>query len=74
MKVGEIAMCDLCLQSPCPPRCPNADPPKAVFVCSGCGDDIVEGQDYYDILGEQFCEDCIYDAKEVAEFKYDFDE
>lgn len=30
-----------------------------VFVCSGCGQPIYEGQTYYDVLGEQFCEDCM---------------
>lgn len=59
-------MCEICLQKPCPPRCPNAPEPPSVFVCSGCGDDILEGDDYWDILGEQFCEDCIDASKREA--------
>lgn len=59
-------MCEICLQYPCPPRCPNAPEPPRVFVCSGCGDDILEGDDYWDILGEQFCEDCIDASKREA--------
>jgi len=39
---------------------------RAVFVCSGCGDDIFEGDIYYDVLGEQFCEYCIEGAKDKA--------
>ena len=46
--------------------CPNAPEPIAVFVCSGCGNKIYEGEDYYDILGEQFCESCINETKQEA--------
>ena len=59
--------CDICLKSPCDPRCPNAPDPKPVFVCSGCGEDILDGDDYWDILGEQFCESCIHDSRRTAE-------
>ena len=61
-------MCDVCLQAPCHPRCPNAPEPEevSVFVCSGCGGTIVDGQDYWEILGEQFCEDCIDKARQIA--------
>ena len=61
-----MEMCDICLQSPCHPRCPNAADPPAVFVCSGCGDDICDGDDYWDIMGEQFCENCVDNARGVA--------
>jgi hypothetical protein len=44
-------MCDVCLKNPCDPRCPNAPDPPTVYVCSGCGKDIVDGEDYWDILG-----------------------
>lgn len=59
-------MCDECRKSPCDPRCPNAPEPPLVFVCSGCGDFIRDGDDYWDILGEQYCERCIDEAKGVA--------
>ena len=61
-------MCDVCLKSPCDPRCPNAPDPEEipVYVCSGCGDDIVDGQDYWGIMGEQFCEHCIDKARQIA--------
>lgn len=61
-------MCELCWQIPCNDRCPNANPPKPkrVFVCSGCGCSICDGDEYYDLLGEQFCEGCVEDAKGEA--------
>ena len=61
-------MCEVCRQFPCDTRCPNSPEPKAVFVCSGCGKHILDGDDYWDILGEQFCEVCIDHAKGVAEY------
>jgi hypothetical protein len=64
-------MCDICLKSPCDPRCPNAPDPPAVFVCSGCGGDIYDGQAFWSIMGEQFCEGCIDDARGVAEYDPD---
>ena len=64
-------MCEECRQSPCHPRCPNAPDPIAVFICSGCGHEIYEGDDYWDILGEQFCESCIDKARGVAEYEPD---
>ena len=60
-------MCEICLKSPCHSRCPNAPEPVPVFICSGCGGEIYEGDDYWDVLGEQFCEACIRDARRIAE-------
>lgn len=59
-------MCDVCLKVPCDNRCPNAPEPPHVFVCSGCGEPILEGDDYWEIMGEQWCECCITDAKGTA--------
>ena len=61
-------MCMECLKSPCDPRCPNAPDQEEipVFVCSGCGRDIVDGEDYWDILDEQWCEECIDKARQTA--------
>lgn len=64
-------MCEICRQHPCHPRCPNAEEDTQVFICSGCGDPIYEGEYYYDIMGEQFCEGCIASAKGVAEHDFD---
>lgn len=59
-------MCDICRHNPCDPRCPNAPDPPSVFVCSGCGDDIFEGDEYVELMGEQWCMDCINDCKREA--------
>lgn len=64
-----IIMCDICHQVPCPPRCPNAPDPVPVFICSGGRNEIYEGDDYWDLFGEQFCEECIREASRVAEYE-----
>lgn len=64
-------MCDICLRIPCDPRCPNAPEPPSVFICSGCGDHIRDGDDYWDVMGEQFCSDCIEEMKGVAVYDPD---
>lgn len=61
-------MCEVCLSLPCHPRCPNAPEPPAVFICSGCGDPIYDGDDYWDILNEQWCKECVDQAQGVAEY------
>lgn len=61
-------MCTECHQHPCHPRCPNAPDPIAVFICAGCGQEIYDGEDYWDIMGEQFCRKCIDDARRFAEY------
>jgi len=60
-------MCDICRQSPCHPRCPNTPGLIPVFICSGCGEDIYEGEDVYHLLGEQYCERCIEESTRVAD-------
>lgn len=64
-------MCYICLKSPCDPRCPNAPEPPTVFLCSGCGEKIYSGEDYWEILGEQFCERCIGRCRREAEYDPD---
>ena len=66
-------MCELCHHVPCMSSCPNAPEPKHVFICSGCGESICIGDEYYDIMGEQFCVDCMSDARRTAEW-YDDEE
>ena len=69
-------MCEICRHSPCHPRCPNAPEPPVVCVCSQCGEGIYEGDEFYDIHGEEWCENCIEDCvrtAEVDEFDYDED-
>lgn len=64
-------MCDICLKMPCDPRCPNAPEPPSVFICSGCGDHIYDGDDYWDVFGEQFCSDCIEEMRGIAVYDPD---
>jgi hypothetical protein len=44
---------------------------RAVFLCSNCGGEIFEGEYYYDILGEQFCEECIEGLRKEVEYDPD---
>ena len=62
-------MCDECRQWPHDPRCPNApDPvPIPVYLCSGCSTEIMDGEDVWEFLGEQFCERCVDKARRTAE-------
>lgn len=66
-------MCEVCLRTPCDSRCPNAPDPPAVFICSNCGRDIRDGDPYWDILGEQFCEKCIKSFEHTAEAEVDYE-
>ena len=61
-------MCEVCHMSICDSRCPNAPEPPQVYICSGCGQPIYEGDDYWDIMGEQWCEECIKEARGIAEY------
>lgn len=67
--MGEFCMGCIHALSECSPRCPAVSSPPAVFICSGCGHDIFEGEDYWDVLDEQFCETCIDNARKVAEYE-----
>lgn len=58
-------MCDICRQFPDAPK------PPSVFICSGCGNLIYDGTCYYDLMGEQFCIDCINKARRVAKYVSD---
>lgn len=60
-------MCIECRQTPCHPRCPNADPPKPVFLCGWCNAEIYESDDYFEIDDCQVCESCISDCSKTAE-------
>lgn len=61
-------MCQECRQWPHDPRCPNAPEQKEipVFVCSGCSKDIMDGEEYWTFLNEQFCEHCVDKARQIA--------
>ena len=63
-------MCEICGQFICPSRCPNAPDPPVFAECFECGADILEGDDYYDIGGNCYCVDCIYESRKTAEVDY----
>lgn len=63
--------CEICNRTPHLPLCPEAPDPVSVFICSGCGEPIWDGEDYWDVMGEQFCEHCIDDMKGVAQYDPD---
>jgi len=55
-------VCSVCLKSPCDPRCPNAPEPKSIYICNHCGEPIVEGEDYADVDGDYYHEECFTDC------------
>lgn len=59
-------LCEYCGQLPHHPRCPNAPDPQSVYICSGCGRSICEGDHVWHLMGEQWCEDCVDNAREEA--------
>lgn len=60
-------MCDICRNYTCPGSCPNAPAPDEFGRCLHCGQVIYDGDDYYDIDGEIWCEDCIWECRKTAE-------
>lgn len=63
-------MCEICRQYICPANCPNAPEPPVFAECSGCGTPILDGDDYYDVDGDYYCEDCIYECRKTAEVEH----
>lgn len=64
-----MSMCSLCHRTPCHPRCPNAPEPPVVHVCDQCGDPIYEGDDFYELNDEKWCEECVRDSRKTAELE-----
>lgn len=54
-------MCEVCRMSPCHPQCPNAPEPPTVYTCKSCNEPIVAGDEYYELDGEHYHEDCFND-------------
>ena len=40
--------------------------PQISHYCDECGEAIYEGEDYYEIEGGIYCEDCVYKMKKTA--------
>ncbi len=45
---------------------------QAVFRCCYCECSFFEGDDYYDIQGKPYCEDCLNDNFRKTAEKYEF--
>ena len=63
-------MCSVCGRNPCDSRCPNADEAPVFARCEICGEPIYDGDDYYDIDNEYWCEECVHNARHTAEVEY----
>lgn len=46
---------------------PDGKGPKVLFKCIHCRCEICDGETYYDIDGEPWCEECIEDARKTAD-------
>lgn len=75
-------MCEYCLQSICPPGCPNHKKEKARYYCSICGQPIIDGEEYIQNADDEYVHfECIggirqllhwlgYEIKEMGDFNY----
>lgn len=62
-------MCEVCLQNPCHPRCPNYSPINTHIYCCKCGEIIEIGEEYLENLnGEAAHLDCFYSIRDLLEW------
>lgn len=54
-------MCSVCRQCPCHPMCPNASEPPAVYICESCKEPIRAGDEYFELDGDYWHEECASD-------------
>lgn len=54
-------MCEICRQSPCHPRCPNAGEPEGKYTCIKCGYGIMENEEYLALPDGPVCLECLED-------------
>lgn len=55
-------MCELCHQTPCPARCPNADVGMPPYFCDVCGMPLYAGEVAYALEEGVYCGDCVENA------------
>ena len=55
-------MCAICMRYPCDSRCPNAEEPEPLCHCKYCKEGIYEGDEYAEIDGDYYHEDCLSDV------------
>ena len=59
-------MCSVCGHYTCTAGCPE-NSASAVYICDSCSSEIYSGEDYYNLDGSIYCEDCIFEARREAE-------
>jgi hypothetical protein len=60
-------MCSLCLQTPCPSRCPNHEEIRdSSRSCAICGGSIIDGDAYYKLFDELICEECVINERRIC--------
>lgn len=68
-KIGGYILCDLCLQNPCHPRCPNYSPTDTYIRCDRCGETIQIGEEYIENEdGEIIHLDCAYGVRDLLDW------
>jgi hypothetical protein len=50
------------------PQCPEADEPRIITYCLECKEAIREGDEYYHIGDQTYCEECMETFKKYAEY------
>ena len=64
-------MCEICRQTPCHPRCPNYEPPKASRYCSICDEGIYNGEKYVVNIDDEYAHyDCLTNLSNRAMIKW----
>ncbi len=58
---GGMDICEICLQSPCHPRCPNAKELEVKYTCIKCGYGIMEDEEYLASPDGPVCLECLED-------------
>ena len=64
-----VKMCNYCLHDTCPSGCPNYKQKNSKYICSVCGENICEGEEYIkNDEGEFRHFDCFYGIKDLLEW------
>lgn len=58
-------MCEICRRYPCAAGCPNNDE-EPLLYCSACGKGIFAEENYFEIAGVIYCEDCTLECQHAA--------
>ena len=59
--------CEYCGRFPHLPGCPLEEDPPIFDYCEACGEEIYDGDEYYEIGGHKFCEACVSGGYRTAE-------